>query len=306
MQKIILYYKFTPLSDPKAVQLWQKTLCESLNLRGRIIVSKHGINGTVGGDMEDVKKYIKATKGYEAFRNTVFKWSDGKREDFPRLSVKVRKELVAFNAEDELQVDENGVVGGGKHLKPEKVHELVEKYGDDVVFFDGRNAYEAQVGKFKNAIVPNTKTTRDFKKDLESDKYEDIKDKHVVTYCTGGIRCEILSSLMKNRGFKNVYQIDGGIVKYGEKYGDDGLWEGKLYVFDKRMIHKFSEKAKDIGHCIHCDGKTSNFENCANVACNFLVLICEKCRENGDLLYHSDACRSTAEAGILTPNPATI
>lgn len=306
MQKIILYYKFAPLSDPKAVQLWQKTLCESLNLRGRIIVSKHGINGTVGGDIDDVKRYIKATKSYEAFRNTVFKWSDGTREDFPRLSVKVRSELVAFNAEDELKVDENGVVGGGVHLKPEKLHKLVEEYGDDVVFFDGRNAYEAQVGKFKNAIVPDTKTTHDFKKDLEGDKYADIKDKHVVTYCTGGIRCEILSSMMKNRGFKNVYQIDGGIVKYGEKYGDDGLWEGKLYVFDKRMIHEFSEKAKDIGHCIHCDGKTSNFENCAHVACNFLVLICEQCRENGDLLYHSDACRAAAEAGVLTANPAVI
>lgn len=295
MQKIILYYKFAPLSDPEAVKLWQKTLCESLNLRGRIIISKHGINGTVGGDIEDVKKYVKATKSYEAFRKTVFKWSDGQREDFPRLSVKVRDELVAFNAADELQVNENGVVGGGKHLKPEQVHKLVEKYGDDVVFFDGRNAYEAQVGKFKNAVVPETKTTRDFKKDLASDKYEELKNKHVVTYCTGGIRCEILSVLMKNRGFENVYQMDGGIVKYGEKFKDDGLWEGKLYVFDGRMIQEFSEKAKDIGHCIHCDSKTSNFENCANVACNFLVLICEKCRENGELLYHSDQCRNTGE-----------
>lgn len=295
MQKIILYYKFAPLSDPEAVKLWQKTLCESLNLRGRIIISKHGINGTVGGDIEDVKKYVKATKSYEAFRKTVFKWSDGQREDFPRLSVKVRDELVAFNAADELQVNENGVVGGGKHLKPEQVHKLVEKYGDDVVFFDGRNAYEAQVGKFKNAVVPETKTTRDFKKDLASDKYEELKNKHVVTYCTGGIRCEILSVLMKNRGFENVYQMDGGIVKYGEKFKDDGLWEGKLYVFDGRMIQEFSEKAKDIGHCIHCDSKTSNFENCANVACNFLVLICEKCRENGELLYHSDQCRNAGE-----------
>lgn len=279
MQKIILYYKFAPLSDPKAIQLWQKTLCESLNLHGRIIVSKHGMNGTVGGDIEDVKRYIKATKGYEAFRDTVFKWSDGAREDFPRLSVKVRDELVAFGAPDEIEVDRKGVIGSGTHLKPEQVNELVEKYGDDVVFFDGRNAYEAQVGKFKNAVVPDTRTTRDFITELESDKYDDIKDKHVVTYCTGGIRCEPLSALMKNRGFKNVYQIDGGIVKYGEKYGDDGLWEGKLYVFDGRMIHQFSEKAKDIGHCIHCDEKTSNFENCANVSCNNLVLICEACAE---------------------------
>lgn len=288
MQKIILYYKFTPILDPEAVRLWQKTLCEKLNLKGRILISKHGINGTVGGDIDDVKAYVKATKEYAGFKGTVFKWSDGARDHFPRLSVKVRDEIVAFGAADELEVDEEGVVGGGKHLKPEQVHELVEKYGDDVVFFDGRNAYEAKVGKFKNAIVPDVRTSKDFIKELESDKYEDIKDKPVVTYCTGGIRCEILSSMMKKRGFKDVYQMDGGIVKYGEKYGDEGLWEGSLYVFDDRMGVKFSDKAKDIGECIHCHENTSNYENCANLACNDLVLICENCKTNNDTC--SGAC----------------
>lgn len=278
MQKIILYYKFAPVSDPQAVRLWQKTLCESLNLRGRILISKHGINGTVGGDIDDIKKYVKVTKEYPLFKGTVFKWSDGGRENFPKLSVKVREEIVAFDAADEIEVDENGIVGGGTHLKPHQVHELVEKYGDDVVFFDGRNAYEAQVGKFKNAIVPDVKTSRDFIKELEDPKYNDIKDKPVVTYCTGGVRCEILSALMKKRGFKDVYQMDGGIVKYGEAYGDDGLWEGSLYVFDGRMNVKFSDNAKDIGECVHCAGKTSNFENCAVKSCNKLVLICDDCK----------------------------
>src|SRR5690606_16655208 len=104
-----------------------------------------------------------------------------------------------------------------------------------------------------------------------------IKERPIVTYCTGGISCEILSVLMKNRGFKEVYQIDGGIVKYGEKFGDDGFWEGKLYIFDGRMTHEFSSNAKDIGDCVHCHGKTSNFENCADSACNRLVLVCKKC-----------------------------
>lgn len=277
MQKVILYYKFTPISDPEAVKLWQRTLADNLNLRGRILISKHGINGTLGGDMDDLKKYVKETKQFTGFKGTVFKWSEGSREDFPKLSVKVRDEIVTFGAADELQVDEHGVIGGGKHLKPEEVHKLVEERGGDVVFFDGRNAYEAKVGKFKNAIVPDTRTTKDFLKELEGDKYADIKDKPVVTYCTGGVRCEILSSLMKNRGFKDVYQMDGGIVKYGEKYGDGGLWEGSLYVFDGRMGVKFSDKAEDIGECIHCGAKTSNYENCAYVACNDLVLICEDC-----------------------------
>ena len=292
MQKILLYYKFTPLSDPEAVKLWQKTLCESLNLRGRILISRHGLNGTVGGDIDDLKAYIRATKQYPGFRDTVFKWSDGAREDFPRMSIKSRRELVGFkNADDEFEVDENGVIGGGKHLKPQEVNELVEAYGDDVVFFDGRNAHEAKIGKFKDAIVPDTRTSRDFIAELESDKYDDIKDKKVITYCTGGVRCEVISAMMKKRGFKEVYQIDGGIVKYGEAYGDDGLWEGALRVFDGRMTVKFSERAKTIGECLHCGAKTSNFENCANVTCNELALICETCKENPDLLFHTKACK---------------
>jgi UPF0176 protein len=279
MQKIVLYYKFTPLRDPEAVRLWQKALCERLHLRGRILISKHGINGTVGGDIKDVKTYVKETKTYAGFKDTTFKWSDGTGQDFPRLSVKVRDEIVSFGAGDELRVDENGVIGGGKHLKPRQVNELVDKYGDDVVFFDGRNTYEAAVGRFKNAVVPNTRTSKDFVQELESGKYDELKDKKVVTYCTGGIRCEILTPLMKNRGFKEVYQIDGGIVKYGEQYKDDGLWEGSLYVFDNRVGVKFSDKAKDIGECVHCHDKTSDYKNCANLACNDQILVCENCAQ---------------------------
>lgn len=298
MQKILLYYKFSPIQDPEAVKLWQKTLCDSLNLRGRILVSHQGLNGTVGGDIEDLKKYIKATKQYPSFKGIVFKWSDGGREDFPRMSVKNRKELVGFkNSDDEFEVDDNGVIGGGKHIKPKQVHELVEKYGDDVVFFDGRNEHEAKIGKFRNAVVPNTNTSRDFIAELESDKYDDIKDKKVITYCTGGIRCEVISAMMKKRGFQDVYQIDGGIVKYGEAYGDDGLWEGSLRVFDDRMTVEFSDHAKTIGKCSHCEYQTSNYENCAYPQCNDLVLICESCKEDPDLLFHTENCRQKAKVG---------
>lgn len=299
MQKILLYYKFTPIADPEAVKLWQKTLCDSLNLRGRILVSKQGINGTVGGEIDDLKAYTKATKQFPGFRDMVFKWSDGGREDFPRMSVKNRRELVGFkNSDDEFDVDEHGVVGGGTHLKPEQVHEMVEKYGEDVVFFDGRNAHEAKIGKFKNAVVPNTNTSRDFIAELESDKYDDIKNKKVISYCTGGIRCEVISAMMKKRGFKDVYQIDGGIVKYGEKYGDDGLWEGSLRVFDNRMTVNFSDHAKTIGECTHCQGKTSNFENCAHTECNDLVLICEDCKQDPNFLFHTSDCRVKHEAKV--------
>jgi UPF0176 protein len=296
MQKIILFYKFYPLSDPALTRLWQFNLANGLNLRGRVLISKHGINGTLGGDINDLKRYIKDTKQFQGFKDTVFKWSDGSREDFPKLSVKVRGEIVSFGAGDELKVDEHGVVGGGQHLKPQEVNELVDKFGEDVVFFDGRNKYEAAVGRFKNAVVPDTRTSKDFVAELDSGKYDEFKDKKIVTYCTGGIRCEILTPLMKNRGFQEVYQIDGGIQKYGETFGDDGLWEGSLYVFDGRMGTKFSDKAKDIGTCIHCDGATSNYENCALASCNDLVLICEACKSEPAKRYHTEACHAESLA----------
>lgn len=279
MEKILLFYKFKPLKDPEAIRLWQKTLCEKLNLRGRILLAEHGINGTIGGNIKDLKQYVKETKTHPAFKGMVFKWSDGTGRDFPRLSVKVRPEIVTFGASEDIKIDSNGIIGGGKHLKPKQVHELVNKR-QDVVFFDGRNAYEAAVGKFKNAVIPEVEHTRDFKKELKKPRYQKLKDKPIVTYCTGGIRCEVLSVLMKNEGFKEVYQIDGGIVKYGEEFGDDGLWEGSLYVFDGRLGTKFTSQAKDIGVCIHCSGKTSNYENCANKSCNKLILVCKKCVSN--------------------------
>jgi UPF0176 protein len=288
MQKILLYYKFAPIADPEAVRLWQRALCTSLNLKGRILISKQGINGTVGGNIEDLKAYVKETKQFAAFKDIAPKWSDGERDNFPKLSIRVRDELVGFGPGSEVEVNEHGVVGGGTHIKPEEVHALVDKRGDDVVFFDGRNRHEAEVGRFKNAVVPNTSTSKEFIRELESGKYDGIKSKPIVTYCTGGIRCEILSVMMKKRGFQEVYQLDGGIVRYGEKYKDDGLWEGKLYVFDSRLVTQFSDKAKDIGRCIHCDERTSDFVNCANNACNNLVLICVDCRAKTSVC--SDAC----------------
>jgi len=297
VQKIILYYKFTPITDPEAIRLWQRTLCEKLHLKGRILISVHGINGTVGGELDDVKQYVKETKQFGGFKDTTFKWSEGSRDHFPKLQVRVRPEIVSFGVADELKVDATGVVGSGKHLKPTEVNELVNRYGDDVVFFDGRNAYEAAVGRFKNAVVPNTRTSYDFVTELDSGSYDNLKSKKVVTYCTGGVRCEILSAMMKNRGFEDVYQIDGGIVKYGEQYGDEGLWEGSLYVFDDRMGLKFSDKAVDIGECIHCKAKTSNYENCALATCNKLVLICETCRQDTAKLFHTEVCQASAKTG---------
>ncbi|MFK4851389.1 rhodanese-related sulfurtransferase [Microbacterium sp. ZW T6_19] len=282
--KIILFYVFTPLADPEAIRLWQRDLGESLGLRGRLLISKDGINGTLGGDVITLKKWVRKFRGYAPFKDADIKWSEGtgvdaegRSLDFPKLSVKVRDEIVSFGAPGELQVDENGVVGGGTRLTPEALHELIDERGDEVVFFDGRNALEAQIGRFRNAVVPDTETTRDFVSLLDSGAYDDLKGKPVVTYCTGGIRCEVLSSLMTSRGFGEVYQLEGGIVRYGEQYGDDGLWEGSLYVFDKRRSMDFSDHAAVIGVCAGCGAATNRTANCPDPSCQTQAVVCESC-----------------------------
>lgn len=282
--KIILFYVFTPLADPEAIRLWQRDLGESLGLRGRLIISKDGINGTLGGDVITLKKWVRKFRGYAPFKDADIKWSEGtgvdaegRSLDFPKLSVKVREEIVSFGAPGELNVDEKGVVGGGTRLSPEALHELIDERGDDVVFFDGRNSLEAQIGRFRNAVVPDTETTRDFVSLLDSGAYDDLKGKPVVTYCTGGIRCEVLSSLMTARGFGEVYQLEGGIVRYGEKYGDDGLWEGSLYVFDKRRSMDFSDHAAVIGVCAGCGAATNRTANCPDASCQTQAVVCDSC-----------------------------
>jgi UPF0176 protein len=231
----------------------------------------------LGGNLKDLKKYVKATRQYPGFKKIDFKWSEGKGDDFPRLSVKSRPELVSFGVPDNLAVNQDGIVGGGKHLKPKEVNALAEKLGDNLVFFDGRNAYEAKIGRFKNAVIADVRTTKDFIAELDSGKYDHLKKKTVVTYCTGGIRCEILTTVMKERGFNEVYQIDGGIVRYGEKYGDKGLWEGSLYTFDGRKTIDFSDDTQLIGQCDFCLAPTKHFVNCGNDFCHRQYLVCEPC-----------------------------
>ncbi|RKR75718.1 rhodanese-related sulfurtransferase [Frondihabitans australicus] len=271
--KILLFYVFTPLPDPEAIRLWQRDLCRGLGLTGRIIVSKDGINGTVGGDLPYVKRYLRAFREYAPFRGVDAKWSEGTGRDFPKLSVKVRDEIVSFGAPDELRVDEAGVFGGGARLSPEGLHELL-RTRPDTALFDGRNEFEARIGRFRDAVVPDVATTREFVAELDSGRYDHLKSKPIVTYCTGGVRCEVLSSLMIDRGFEEVYQLDGGIVRYGERFGDDGLWEGALHVFDGREKVEFSDHARVIGHCFACEAPSSTLVNCADAQCRERLVVC--------------------------------
>ncbi|CAM3083095.1 rhodanese-related sulfurtransferase [Tsukamurella hominis] len=276
MGKVVLFYVFAPLADPEAIRLWQRALCEANGLRGRIIVSRHGINVTVGGEIRAVKRYVRAVREYPAFKGADVKWSDGSAEDFPKLSVKVRDEIVTFGVPDEVEVDGDGVRGGGVHLTPDEVHALLAEK-PDAVFFDGRNAIEAEIGRFAGAVVTPARTTRDFVTLLESGEYDHLKARPVITYCTGGVRCEVLSAVMRNRGFGEVYQLDGGIARYGERFGDRGLWEGSMYVFDRRMRIDFSDRAKRIGRCTECGAPTSNVANLAPPQDRELAVLCEDC-----------------------------
>lgn len=277
MPKVILYYGFTPIADPDAVRLWQRDLCESLGLTGRILISPHGINGTLGGPTASLKTYVAKTRQYPGLRSLDVKWSAGTGHDFPRLRVRARREIVSFGAPDELEVTTGGVVGGGVRLQPADLHALVAQRGDEVVFFDGRNAFEARIGRFRGAVVPDVATTRDFVQVLDSGQYDHLKHRPVVTYCTGGVRCEVLSALMRNRGFTEVYQLDGGVVRYGETFGNGGMWEGSLYIFDNRMTQEFGSDTAIIGVCDGCGQPANHFANCAEPMCRALLLLCPTC-----------------------------
>jgi UPF0176 protein len=134
-------------------------------------------------------------------------------------------------------------------------------------------------------------TTPDFVQELETGKYDHLKDKPIVTYCTGGIRCEVLSMVMKNRGFKEVYQIEGGIVRYGEKFRDSSLWEGSLYIFDQRLKMDFSKSVSILGTCDYCSQPTNQFHNCFDNNCRKRTLVCTECELSVEAISCPD-CRA--------------
>ena len=268
-QKIILYYKFTPVKDPEAVRKWQTVICAEHGFNGRIIVSEQGINGTLGGEKEAIEDYIELMENTDLadFSEIEYKWSDGSYKDFPKLSVKHRKELVTLAPDEDFDVFDKSTP-----LRPEEWHEFI-KNNPDVTILDARNNYESQIGKFKNAITPNINAFKDIKPELE--KLD--KDKPLITYCTGDVRCEYLSAYMKHKGFKEVYHLEGGIVKYGQAFEDEGYWDGTCYVFDTRTSLKFADTTKDIAGCTYCSNTTSRYRNCDNSLCNKRQLVCDDC-----------------------------
>ncbi len=287
---ILLYYKYVKLDDPKIEMEKQRAICEVLGLTGRIIVSEEGINGTCEGTTENTEKYIAWMDKQKKFRNIHWKKSVGTGNAFPKLSVKVRKEIVSLHLDENEDINPNVVTG--KKLKPDELRKWYEE-NKNFYIVDMRNDYELEVGKFEGTVFPGLENFRDLKKNLNI--IDDLKDKTVLTVCTGGVRCEKASGLLLKSGFKDVYQLDGGIVSYMEKYpGKD--FKGSLYVFDQRVTMNFDgDKHEIIGKCYRCSNPSERYVNCANLMCHKHFICCKNCdTANGS--FCSTKCEETVLA----------
>jgi len=275
MHKIILFYKYTHIDEPRELMTSQRALCESLHMKGRMIIAQEGINGTFEGTDEACAEYMSHMKADPRFADIHWKISDGTNDGtaFPRLSIKVRKEIVSLHLGDEDDIDPNQITG--IHLKPEDLHKWYQE-GKEFHIVDMRNDYELRVGAFEGTVFPELNNFRDLKQNLT--KIEDLKGKTVLTVCTGGVRCEKASGLLVREGFENVYQLDGGIVSYMEKYPAENF-KGSLYVFDKRIVMNFNDKDKHeiIGRCSKCNKPSEHYVNCANLMCHDHFICCEDC-----------------------------
>lgn len=273
--QILLYYKYINIEDPEALKVSQRELCEKLGLLGRIIVSHEGINGTVEGTFSNTDEYVSEMMKDDRFADIVFKKSFGDGDSFPRLSVKNRGEIVSLKLGNE-DINPNELTGN--RLTADELREWY-KEDKDFVMVDMRNDYEYSVGRFDKSIHPNLRNFRDLS--TMSDELEKYKDKTVVTYCTGGVRCEKASGLLIKKGFKDVYQLHDGMVTYMEKYPAENF-KGSLFVFDKRQTMYFEDEDKHvvIGVCGHCKKSAERMRNCADTKCNKKYIGCKDCVES--------------------------
>lgn len=270
MGKILLFYKYITIENPEAMRKWQRGLCESLHLTGRIILAHEGINATLGGTDEEITKYVEVMQAHELFGDIDWKYADGGAQAFPKLKISVKEEIVR------LGVDPNKVTVAdtGTHLTPEQVHELIATRGKDIIILDTRNDYEFAVGKFENAELPPIKTFREFP-DYVDKNLENYKDKEVLMYCTGGVRCERATAYLVQKNIaKEVYQIKGGIQRYIEAF-PNGYFRGKNYVFDARVAVRVNDDI--LSNCTQCQKPSDDYINCINVLCNKHTVMCTDC-----------------------------
>lgn len=268
----LAYYFFTPIGDPHAEVAIHKEFFKDKDVRSRIYISEQGINGQMSASQEAAKQYIDWMHSRECFADIHFKLQPHHEHAFPRCTVKHRKELVAVGMD--VNLDKRG-----EHVSPERWKSMLES-DDHHVLIDVRNDYEWKVGRFEGAELPPCDDFRafpEYAKELQT--RVDPKKTPVMMYCTGGIRCEIFSSILLESGFENVYQLDGGIINYGEKVGS-AHWLGKLFVFDDRLTVPVAEEPTPvIGECLYCKAESEAYYNCANMDCNKLYLCCKSCLE---------------------------
>lgn len=271
--QVLLFYKYIPIENPVHEMREQKRLCERLGLRGRIIIATEGINGTVEGTVENTEEYMQIIMQDPRFSDINWKKSEGTGNAFPKLKVKVREEIVSLHLHDK---DIKPWKVTGKYLEAEELHRWFEE-GREFYIVDMRNDYEHKSGYFEGSILPPFSNFRDLSELLPH--LESLKNKTVVTVCTGGVRCEKASGFLIKNGFADVYQLRNGIVTYMEKYPNEHF-KGKLYVFDGRILMGFntgSEKHEVVGKCERCSGTSEHYINCDTVGCHRHFILCEKC-----------------------------
>lgn len=292
--KVILYYYFNPIEEVEKFCKEHKRFCRQLGVKGRIYVSKEGINGTLAGTFEQVDTYENYLRSIPGFEKTEFKVDECDYIPFARLSCKVRDEIVSLHIEG---VDPER---GGKHLQPDEWRNVMES-NEDFVIIDVRNNYESKVGHFEGAIQPDVENFYDFPEWL--DEADIPKDKKVLMYCTGGIRCEKFSVLMKEKGWEDVNQLHGGILNYAKKERGKHF-KGKCFVFDDRLVVPVDESnLEPVAHCEITGKPADTYINCANMECNKLFV----CSEEGAEIMEgccSEECKQSEYRRPFDPEHA--
>lgn len=283
--QVLLYYKYVKIKDPKSIMDSQFVICSKLNLTGRIIIAEEGINGTVEGKRGDCEKYIRLMNEDKLFAGINFKISEGTGSAFNKLKIRVRPEVVTAK----VKVDPQKVTG--KYLTAQELHNWFDA-GREFYIVDMRNDYEYISGYFKNFIPSGIHNFYDLPDVLP--KLSHLKNKTIVTVCTGGIRCEKASGFLMMNGFADVYQLEGGIQTYMEKYPNEHFL-GKLYVFDNRLTLGFNvddPEHKIVGKCYSCGVSSDRYVNCEYNFCHFHHIRCENCmdKETG-FAFCMDECK---------------
>ncbi len=289
---VILFYLYTPLEDPEEFARRQREICQRLGLKGRLIIAYEGVNGTFEGLNDAIDEYCKDLVADDRFKNVHIKKSQGTGKAFPKLSVKVRSEIVTLGLPKENDVDPRSTTG--KYLSAEQLDQWF-KSGKEFTIVDMRNEYEHASGHFQGSVLPPIGNFRELPKVVST--LEPLKEKTVLTVCTGGVRCEKASGLLVKEGFKDVYQLDGGIVTYMEKFKDNQHFKGSLYVFDDRLTMAFAEPEIRgvIGKCEKCGKAAESYTNCAFDQCHRHFIACKNCLEEAASAVY---CNKECESGV--------